>query len=104
MKTNKKYKICDYNHMSDMYSYVNQESKTPEDGWVTTIPIDKKKLNKLEEKPTPIKFFSTKSEAKEYLDTIKKYRNNDWEKNLYFYKVNGYKKPQWKIYEVNENK
>jgi len=99
---NKKYKICDYNHYPDQYSYINSDTTNPEDGWVTTIPIDKKEFNKLEEKPTPIKFFSTKSEAKEYLDVIKHYRNEDWEKNWLFYKLNGYKKPQWKIYEANE--
>jgi hypothetical protein len=52
-------------------------------------------------KPTPIKYFSTKSEAKEYLDIVKKFWNNDWDKNQHIYMVNGYKKPQWKIYEEN---
>ena len=95
MKT-KKYKICDYNHYPDQYSY-------PKDGWVSTVPTDNKEFNKLKEKPTPMKFFSTKSEAKEYLDIIKHHRNNDWDRNQHLYMVSGYKKPQWKAYEVNEN-
>ena len=103
MKTNKKYKICDYNHYPDQYSYINSDTTNPKDGWVTTVPIDKKEFNNLKEPPTAIKFFSTKSEAKEYLDVIRHYRNNDWDKNQHLYMVSGYKKPQWKIYEVNEN-
>ena len=102
MKTNKKYKICDYNHYPDQYSYINSDTKDPEDGWVTTVPINKKDFLKLKETPTPIKLFSTKGEAKEYLDIIKHHRNNDWDKNEHIYRVNGYKKPQWKIYQVNE--
>lgn len=100
MKTkNKKYKICDYSHTPDMYSYINRDTKNPEDGWVTTVPIH----GKLKEKPTPIKYFYSKSEAQEYLDVIRNYRNNDWEKNQHFYKIKGYKKPVWKIYTENEN-
>lgn len=91
---NKKYKICDYNHNPDMYYYINNNSKTPQDGWVTGIPLN----GKFKGKPTPIKYFSTKAEAKEYLDIIRKYRINDWDKNEAYYKINGYKKPQWKIY------
>jgi len=98
MKT-KKYKICDYNHNPDMYYYVNEDSKTPQDGWVTSMPFNEK----VKGKPTPIKFFSTKPEAKEYLDVIKKHRNNDWDKNWLYYKLNGYKKPAWKIYTENED-
>ena len=101
MKT-KKYKICDYNHMPDMCSYINSDTTEPKDGWVTNIPINNKEFNKIKEPPTPIKFFSTKSEAKEYLDIIRHYRNTDWDKNQHLYMVSGYKKPQWKIYEVNE--
>ena len=67
------------------------------------MPTDNKEFNRLKEKPTPMKFFSTKSEAKEYLDVIKHHRNNDWDKNQYLYMASGYKKPQWKVYEVNEN-
>jgi hypothetical protein len=99
MKTkNTKYKICDYNHTPDMVSYINSDTKNPQEGWVTNIPIH----GKLKQKPTPIKYFSTKSEAKEYLDSIRKQRINDWEKNEVFYKLNGYKKPVWKIYTENE--
>lgn len=93
MKT-KKYKICDYNHSPDMYYYINEDTKTPQDGWVTAVPIH----GKLKGKPTPVKYFSTKAEAKEYLDIIRKHRINDWDKNEAYYKINGYKKPQWKIY------
>ena len=96
----KKYKICDYNHRPDSYSYVNADSTSPLDGWITTVPLCEKELKNLECDPTPIKHFSTKSEAKEYLDIIKNYRMNDWEKNRHIYMVNGYKKPQWKIYSV----
>jgi hypothetical protein len=99
MKTNKKYKICDYNHYPDEYSYINIDSTDPANGWVTNVPMSEKELAKFEEKPTPIKYFSSKSEAKEYLDIIRKYRNDDWEKNQIYYKIKGYKKPQWKIYE-----
>ena len=104
MKTKtRKYKICDYNHYPDQYSYINSDTKDPKDGWVSTVPTDNKEFNRLKEKPTPMKFFSTKSEAKEYLDVIKHHRNNDWDQNQHLYMVSGYKKPQWKVYEVNEN-
>ena len=97
----KKYKVCDYNHRPNEYSYINIDSVSPEDGWVTTVPIDKKELTELRNNPTPIKYFSSKSEAQEYLDVIKNYRNNDWEKNKHIYMINGYKKPMWRIYREN---
>ena len=101
MKTQKKkYKVCEYNHKPDEYTYVNANSTNPLDGWTTSVPICQKEFSKLKEKPTAIKFFPTKSEAKEYLDVVKKFWNNDWDKNRYFYTKNGYKKPQWKIYEA----
>lgn len=99
MKNNKKYKICDYNHSPHMYYYVNSDSTNPMDGWVTAIPIYKKEIDDLKERPTPVKYFDTKSEAKEYLDVVRSMRLNDWEKNQHIYMVNGYRKPQWKIYE-----
>jgi hypothetical protein len=100
-RKNKKYKICDYNHRPNECSYVNIDSVSPEDGWVTTVPIGKKELSELQEKPTPIKYFSSKSEAQEYLDVIRNHRNSDWERNRYIYMINGYKKPMWKIYHEN---
>lgn len=98
MKT-KKYKICDYVHAPDMYSYVNSNTKSPQDGWVTTVPIN----GKLKQKPTPIKYFFTKKEAEEYLDAIRSQRINDWNKHQHIYKIQGYRKPVWKIYTENEN-
>ena len=103
MKTKNKYKVCEYNHKPDQYTYINKDSTSPLEGWTTSVPMCKKEFLKLVEKPTPIKYFSTKSEAKEYLDIVKKFWNNDWDKNQHIYMVNGYKKPQWKIYEEYEN-
>lgn len=100
---NKKYKICEYNHIPDMVSYINEDTKNPQEGWVTTVPIHRKFSKTIKEKPTPIKYFSSKSEAQEYLDSIKKHRINDWFKHEHYYKSNGYKKPMWKIYTENED-
>jgi hypothetical protein len=80
-----------------MYYYVNVDSTSPMDGWVTCMPIGKKE--NLEEKPTPVKYFDTRSDAKEYLDVVRSMRLSEWEKNRYFYEAHGYRKPQWKIYE-----
>jgi hypothetical protein len=101
MKTQKKkYKVCEYNHKPDEYTYVNTESTSPLNGWTTSVPTCQKEFSKLKETPTAIKLFPTKSEAKEYLDVVKKFWNNDWDKNEYIYRRYGYKKPQWKIYEA----
>jgi hypothetical protein len=88
MKTKKKYKVCEYNHKPDMYTYVNEDSTSPLDGWTTSVPMCKKEFSKLIEKPTPIKYFSTKSEAKEYLDIVKQNKNNDWHKTRPIYIIN----------------
>ena len=99
MKTKKKYKICEYNNIPGYYSYINTCTKSPSDGWVSCVPLCTKKLHELDSPPTPIKYFATKSEAKEYLDVIRAYRLEEWNKNRHLYIINGYSKPQWKIYE-----
>ena len=71
MKTNKKYKVCEYNHKPDEYTYVNEDSTSPLDGWTTTVPICQKEFSNLKNKPTPIKYFSTKSEAKDRISKQK---------------------------------
>lgn len=92
------YTIKDYNYWPGHVSYINDDSTSPEDGWTTTIPLNP---TELKQTPTPPKIFSTKTEAKEYLDAVKSGWLSDWEKNSWYYKNNGRKKPQWKIYSTN---
>lgn len=89
------YTIKDYNHQPGFVSYVNESSDSPENGWTTTVPMNP---SDLKESPTPPKIFKTKREAKEYLDAVKSGWLSDWEKNSHYYKAQGRRKPQWKIY------
>lgn len=94
------FKICETNHEYGRMSYVNEETTTPEDGWTTTVPTILREVEKLVEEPTPPKIFETRKEAKPYLDAVRQGWLEDWEKNRWFYKSRGFRKPQWKICEV----
>lgn len=89
------YKVCDYAHRPGFVSYINEDSTSAQDGWTTTV-----ELNYTGDNATPIKIFQTKAEAKEYLDAVRSGHLSDWDKNSWYYKTQGYRKPQWKIYSV----
>lgn len=91
------YTIKDYNFWPGFVSYVNVDSDSPENGWTTTVPLIP---SVLKESPTPPKTFNTKAESQEYLDAIKSCSLEDWEKNGWYYKAQGRRKPQWKIYSA----
>lgn len=94
-----KYKICDYAHDPGHVYYVNADSTSPEDSWTSMLSLNAQNLQEL---PIPPKLFENKKEAKEYLDAAKSGSLYDWNKNSWYYKAHGSKKPSWKIYEVNQ--
>jgi hypothetical protein len=100
MTSTKLYEIRDYSHEPGWVSYVSEDTISLQDCWTTTVPVDKKELEKCVELPTAPKQFTKKIEAKEYLDALKSARLQDWNKNGWYYKANGRQKPQWKIYPV----
>lgn len=100
MKTNKKYKICEYNRVPSRFSYINNDTTDLKNGWITHANMPNNKESLKEKNVPSVKHFTSKLEAEEYLDVVNNYWLEYWNENQHYYKVNGYKKPQWKIYEV----
>jgi len=70
-----------------------------EEIWTTNVPFDFKK-NEDRVIPKPYRF-NNKNQAKLILDAIKNARLIEYEKNKYYYKITGGKKPSWKIYKID---
>lgn len=95
MKTKNKYKVCAYGYYKDRFSYVNEDTIYPKNGWITHANLCDEETFK--EKNIPlVKYFDSLEEAKICLKIVKNYMTKGWKKTS-----NGeHKKPQWKIYKV----
>lgn len=93
---NKKYIIKNLFHAKDMSQYINQDTTSLEDIWVTHWPNNKEKTP---EEYRPM-LFETKQEAKRYLTEIKRQARADWSENSHIHRMYGFRKPEWDIYEI----
>ena len=98
--TTKLYEIRDYAHEPGWVEYVTDDSISLDDCWTTKKPLDRKEVERYKEPFTSPKQFTKKIDAKVYLDALKSARLQEWDQNGWYYKANGRKKPQWKIYSV----
>jgi hypothetical protein len=97
MKTETKYKVCAYGYYKDRFSYVNEDTTDPKNGWITHANLCDEETFK--EKNIPlVKYFDSLEEAKICLKIVKNYMTKGWKKT-----PNGeHKKPQWKIYKESQ--
>jgi hypothetical protein len=97
--TNTVYEIRDYAYEPGWVHYVSEDTTSVDDAWTTALPIDSEEAVKFEDAPKA-KQFKKKAEAKLFLDTLKSARLQNWQKDGWCYKANGYQKPTWKIYTL----
>lgn len=92
----KKYVIKDLFHKPKNYiRFVNDDTKSLEDIWITNWPQEKEKNP---EDYRPLVFDDLKT-AKRYLTEIKRESRIEWTENSHIHKRFGYEKPQWDIYD-----
>jgi hypothetical protein len=97
--TTKLYEIRDYAHKPGWVHYVSEDTTSVDVVWTTALPIDPEQAVKFADAPKA-KQFIKKTEAKLLLDTLKSASLQNWQKDGWYYKANGYQKPTWKIYII----
>jgi hypothetical protein len=96
--SNKYYIIAEYNYCGDAWEYVSRVGESPDDIWTSMVPYNFK--GNPNDPPTPPVRFETKAAAQRILDPLKAARLAEWDKNSWYYKSQGRRKPQWKIYSM----
>lgn len=91
----KKYIIQDLFHVRDTTQFINDDTTSLEDIWVTNWPRKKEK-NPEDYRPL---IFDDKKTAQRYLAEIKRQARVDWSENSHIHKMYGFRKPEWDLYE-----
>jgi hypothetical protein len=87
--------IAEYAHHGDAWEYVSAVGQLPHDTWTTLVPY-----GHTGEPPKPPIRFETKLSAQRVLAPLKAARLMNWEKDSWYYRAHGRKKPSWKIYSM----
>lgn len=91
------YIIADYAYWTEAWEYVSEIGETPADTCATLVPYTHKGAA-----PKPPVKFARKVDAKQILDALRARAQRDWDKHGHLYKANGRRKPQWKVYKVQD--